>query len=120
MLAHSDVFLTVYSTMVVEAAIHDRPIVSACIDAPHGWNRRRKFSLPLSEIGDWPTHDRFRRSGAGRVALDERGLREAVSAYLHQPGADQESRRRFVEREVTFTDGSAGSRTGQHLLSLLG
>ena len=119
MLAHSDVFLTVYSTMVVEAAVHDRPIVSACIDAPRGWNRRRKYSLPLSRIGDWPTHDRFRRAGAGRVALNERDLRQAVAGYLANPEADRPARRAFLEREITYTDASAGRRTGEYLLHLL-
>lgn len=119
MMAHADVFLTVYSTMVVEAAIHDRPIVSLCLDAPGGWNTERKYSLPLSRIGDWPTHQRFRRSGAGRVALREEALREAVNAYLEDPVADGAARRSFVEREVTFTDGSAGKRTGEWVLGLL-
>jgi hypothetical protein len=119
MLAHSDVFLTVYSTMVVEAAVHDRPIVSACIDAPRGWNRRRKYSLPLSKIGDWPTHDRFRRAGAGRVALNERELRQAIDDYLGNPGADAPARRAFLEREITYTDASAGRHTGEYLVGLL-
>ncbi|RPJ45661.1 MAG: hypothetical protein EHM21_09225, partial [Chloroflexi bacterium] len=30
MMAYSDIFLTVYSTMVVETALHDRPIISVC------------------------------------------------------------------------------------------
>jgi hypothetical protein len=124
MMAHADVFLTVYSTMVVEAAIHDRPIVSVCIDAPRGWGytRRfylRKYSLRLSRIGDWPTHDRFRRSGAGRVVFDRRQLAEAVETYLRDPAMDQEARRAFVKREITYTDGSAGRRTAGALLSLM-
>jgi hypothetical protein len=124
MMAHADVFLTVYSTMVVEAAIHDRPIVSVCIDAPRGWGyvRRfylRKYSLKLSRIGDWPTHDRFRRSGAGRVVFGREQLAEAVGAYLRDPSADREARRAFVEREVTFTDGSAGRRTAHALTALM-
>jgi hypothetical protein len=124
MMAHADVFLTVYSTMVVEAALHDRPIVSVCIDAPRGWGytRRfylRKYSLPLSRIGDWPTHDRFRRSGAGRVVLNRDELAQAVAAYLRDPKRDQEARRAFVHQEVTFTDGTAGRRTAHILLSLL-
>ncbi len=124
MMAHADVFLTVYSTMVVEAAIHDRPIVSVCIDAPRGWGyvRRfylRKYSLPLSKIGDWPTHDRFRKSGAGKVVYSKTQLREAINETLNHPGADAENRRSFIEREVVFTDGSAGRKTGEYLLSLL-
>jgi len=124
MMAHADVFLTVYSTMVVEAAVHDRPIVSVCIDAPRGWGYVRKFylrkySLPLSKIGDWPTHDRFRKSGAGEVVYSKDQLREAIDRYLLDPSRDREQRRSFVERETTYTDGSAGRRTGEYLLSLL-
>jgi hypothetical protein len=119
MLAHSDVFLTVYSTMVVEAAVHDTPIISVCIDAPGGWNRRRKYSLPLSRIGDWPTHARFREANAGLVVYSESQLRQAIDAYLKDPGSESGARRAFVEREITYTDGSAGRRTADFLLSLL-
>ena len=120
MLAHADVFATVYSTMVVEAAIHDRPIVSACLDAPGGWNWPRKYSLPLSEIGGWPTHDRFRRAGAGKVALTASDLEQAVRACLAAPHAEAAQRAAFVQREITYTDGSAGKNTAGYLLSLLG
>ncbi len=120
MMAYSDVFLTVYSTMVVEAAIHDRPIVSVCLDAPGGWNQPGRFSLALSKIGDWPTHQRFRQAGAGRVALNEFELREAINLYLNDPLLDQEKRQSFIKNEVTFVDGSAGRRTGEYLLSKIG
>jgi hypothetical protein len=119
MMAYSDVFTTVYSTMVVEAAIHDRPIISVCIDTPGGWKTPRKFSLPLSKIGSWPTHQRFRLSGAGRVVSSELTLKEALNYYLDNPGADQDKRSAFIQRECTFTDGSAGHRTGEFFLSLL-
>jgi CDP-glycerol glycerophosphotransferase (TagB/SpsB family) len=119
MMAYSDVFLTVYSTMVVEAAIHDRPIVSVVIDAAGGWNQAGRFSLALSKIGDWPTHERFRLSHAGRVATNEEQLRDAVNYYLSNPAADREKRRRFVLDECSTADGSAGKRTGEFLYSLL-
>jgi hypothetical protein len=119
MMAHSDVFLTVYSTMVVETAIHNRPIVSVCLDTPGGWNIPRKYSLPLSEIGNWPTHDRFRHSGFGRIAMNKNDLRDNINFYLQTPDADAEKRLAFIQRECTFIDGSAGKHTGQYLLSLI-
>ncbi|HEY9075498.1 MAG TPA: hypothetical protein VIO61_03070 [Anaerolineaceae bacterium] len=119
MMAYADVFLTVYSTMVVETAIHDRPIVSVCLDTPGGWNTPGKFSLSLSEIGEWPTHQRFRQAQAGRVTLDERGLREAINLYLNAPQTDSAQRRKFIQDECTFTDGSAGKRTGEFLAMLV-
>jgi CDP-glycerol glycerophosphotransferase (TagB/SpsB family) len=119
MMAWSDVFLTVYSTMVVETAIHDRPIVSVTIDTPGGWNRKDVYSLPLTAIGDWPTHQRFRQAGAGRVADNPQKVREVVNFYLKNPDADSHKRVKFIQDECTFTDGSAGARTGRYLLSLL-
>ena len=117
MMAHSDVFTTVYSTMVVEATIHKRPIVSVCIDSPTGWPG--KYTLPLSKIGGWPTHSRFRESGAGREALNEVQLEQAISFFLENPNADKLSRQTFIERECTYTDGSAGKHTADFLLSKL-
>ncbi len=119
MMAYSDVFLTVYSTMVVEAAIHDRPIVSVCFDAPGGWNQPGRFSLPLSRIGEWPTHQRFRVAGAGRVALTQDALQAAVDYYLMNPTADHERRQDFIKSECTFTDGCSGKRVGRWLLDKL-
>lgn len=116
MMAHADVFVTVYSTMVVEASAHQAPVVSACIDSPVGWPHN--FTLPLSRIGDWPTHSRFRDSDAGRVAYDKAQLREALNFYLQQPEAHLAARKAFIQREVTYTDASAGRRTGEYFLSL--
>ncbi len=117
MMAYSDVMVTVYSTMVVEASIHGTPVVSLCIDSPEGWPGR--FTLPLSQIGGWPTHLRFRQSGAGQEAVDQESLRAAINRYLEQPGIDQDARDAFIARECTYTDGKAAKHTSEFLLSLL-
>lgn len=117
MMAYSDVFLTVYSTMCVEASFQESPIVSVCIDSSTGWSG--KYWVPMSQIGVWPTHSRFRTSGAGRVALDQTELRDAINTYLHNPETSLEEQRRFKMRECTYTDGSSGRRTVEFLLGLL-
>ena len=119
MMAHSDVLVTVYSTMLVETAVHDTPMVAAVIDAPGGWNRLRKYSLSLKKIGDWPTHQRFRQAKAGRVAANPTELGEAINAYLQKRELDAQERRRFVEREITYTDAGAGERTAAYILQVL-
>ncbi len=117
MMAHSDIFLTVYSTMCVEASFQKRPIISVCIDAPQGYPG--KFWVPMSQIGVWPTHSRFRTSGAGKIALEQGELLQALNYYLENPQADLESQKCFLEQECTYTDGSAGRRTAQFILSVL-
>ena len=117
MMAHSDIFLTVYSTMCVEASFQERPIVSVCIDSTTGYPG--KYWVPMSQIGVWPTHSRFRTSGAGRVVYNPAELREAVNHYLQNPRADLEAQRRFLKQECTYIDGTAGKRTAEFFLSLL-
>ncbi|HSL27700.1 MAG TPA: CDP-glycerol glycerophosphotransferase family protein [Anaerolineales bacterium] len=119
MMAHSDVLVTVYSTMVVETAVHDTPIVAAVIDVPGGWNQPKKFSLSLKEIGNWPTHKRFRDARAGRVASNEKELCEAINLYLKDSSLEAGERRKFIEDEITFTDGTSGRRTAEFILKVL-
>ena len=117
MMAYSDVMVTVYSTMVVEASIHGTPVISLCVDDPAGWPG--KFTLPLTEISGWPTHQRYRDSGAGRETLNAEELREAINRYLDDPQADLQARTDFIARECTHTDGHAGRHTAEFLLKLL-
>ncbi len=119
MMAHSDVMVTVYSTMLVETAVHDTPMIAAVIDTPGGWNRHRKYSLSLKRIGNWPTHKRFREARAGRVAANRIELCEAINSYLKDPLIDSSERRQFVQQEITYTDATAGRRTAEYILHVL-
>ena len=116
MMAYSDVMVTVYSTMVVEASMHGTPVISLCIDSKEGWPG--KYTLPLTEIGGWPTHQRYRESKAGREATDLDSLRFSLNHYLVMPDADQDARIAFLKRECSYLDGTAGIHTAQFLSSL--
>jgi hypothetical protein len=105
--------------MLVETAVHDTPMIAATIDTPGGWNKPKKFSLSLKEIGDWPTHKRFRDAKAGRVAENENELRDALNMYLKDKTVDAKERRKFIENEITVTDASSGKRTAEYILSVL-
>jgi hypothetical protein len=117
MMAHSDIFLTVYSTMVVEAAFQGTPTIGVAIDSPVGWPGH--YSVPMTEIGVWPTHSRFRTSDGGQVANTPEALRAAVDRYLQSPAVDREAQGQFLQREVTFTDGTSGEQAAKFYLSLL-
>ena len=117
MMGLADIFLTVYSTMCVEASFQESPIISVCIDSKNGWPG--KYWLPMSQIGIWPTHSRFRASGAGRVATNETELCEAINLYFANPKADLQAQKKFVLQECTYIDGSAGRSTAEYFISLL-
>jgi CDP-glycerol glycerophosphotransferase (TagB/SpsB family) len=105
--------------MLVETAVHDTPMIAAVIDTPGGWNARGKYSLALRDIGTWPTHQRFREANAGRIARDDEQLRSRLDEYLSKPELDRAERRKFVQEEITYLDGSAGRRTARFILGLL-
>jgi len=68
--------------MVVETAIHDKPIISVTIDTPGGWNMKDVYSLPLTAIGDWPTHQRFRNREQGGWLPASPGARNGPTSTL--------------------------------------
>lgn len=118
MLAHCDVLISIYSTMVLEAALHDKPVVSACIDTPEGWPEN--FWIPLSEIPGWPTAKRVNECGAARTAFTEEEMVSHLNAYLANPTLDAAGRRKFIEQELTYLEaGQATHETADYLLSLL-
>jgi CDP-glycerol glycerophosphotransferase (TagB/SpsB family) len=117
MMAHSDVFVTVYSTMAVEASVLEKPVVALTIDSVAGWTD--KYYLPLSQISGWPTHDRFRKSNSGKVASTQEELQQWLNYYLEYPQADLIERSKFVQDECTYVDGSAGKRTAKNILAMM-
>ena len=56
--------------------------------------------MPLSKIGNWPTHLRFRQSGSGRVVHDQEKLKSAINYYLTHPNADEEKRRKQMSIDL--------------------
>jgi hypothetical protein len=117
MLAHSDVLASIYSTMVLEAALHDRPVVSVCIDAPEGWPGH--YWIPLHEVPNWPTAARVNKLGASRNAFTTEELVKVLNDYLVDPGLDAEGRQRFAKQELTYLNGESTGKTAQFLLSLV-
>jgi hypothetical protein len=118
MLAHCDVCISIYSTMVLEAALHDKPIVSVCMEAPGGW--QDYFWVPLSEVPRWPTASRVNACHASRTAFTAEETAKAINAYLADPSLDADGRRKFVEQELTFLEpGEASRKTAAIILSLL-
>jgi len=118
MLAYCDVLVTIYSTMVLEAAIKDKPLISCCIDSPTGW--KDNFWIPLHDVPGWPTAARVNKTGAGTNAFTSEQLVAALEAYLSHPELHRENRRRFVEQELTYLNGESTEVTANYLLKLLG
>lgn len=113
-LHHSDVVLNVASTMAIEAAIFDTPVVNIGFDGRPGSN------AALMQWHYGSTHfQKVVRSGAVRIAQSAGEMIELVNHYLANPAADAEGRRRIVAEQCEFTDGRSAERVAGEIVRQL-
>lgn len=111
---HADVIVNLASTLTLDAALCDRPVVNIDMDL----SPERSFEVPISQY--YTDYDHYRtvmESGAVRLACSPEELMAHVSAYLRDPGLEREGRRRLVDLWCGPFDGQAGSRLAAALLS---
>lgn len=104
---HSAINVNVASTMTVDFALRDRPVVNVAFDVA----TPPPFPRPLWNF--YYEFDHYRlvvELGAARFARSPEELSAHVNAYLADPSLDREARRRLVEREVMMPLGDAGRR----------
>jgi hypothetical protein len=94
---HADLNVNMASTMTLDFAIHDKPVVNVAFDTVNP----PRFGVPY-----WEYYYRFEHYrpvvelGAARFARSPEELAEHVNVYLDDPSLDWEGRSRFVELEV--------------------
>ncbi len=104
---HSNVNINVASTMTLDFAIQDKPVVNLAYDV----GGAMPFGMSLYDFHY--TFEHYRpvvELGAARVARSVEELAGHVNAYLRDPSLDREGRRRLVELEVGAPVGSASER----------
>lgn len=117
MLYHSDVVVTGASSIAIDAAILDKPIVCVAFDGD-----AHKPPLPYWESAqrfyDHYTHfEELVKTGGVSVAYSVEELQQYILRYLADASADKKGRYDIVKRFVGNLDGRAGYRLAQHLIS---
>lgn len=113
--AHADMNVNVASTMTLDFALRDKPVVNIGFDVDvdgrsRPWLQYYSFDhyLPVVEFG------------AARVARSPEELAEHVNAYLRDPSLDREGRKKLVELEVGVSVGKASERVVEALGKIAG
>lgn len=113
---HSDVVISGLSTMTIDAAIFDKPVIIVGFDGyckvPYDQSVRRYFE-----------YDYFRpifRSGGARLAESVEDFKKFLSLYLEHPETDADGRRRIVEEQCGFTDGKSSERISGMICEIIG
>jgi len=120
LLRYSDVMLNVFSTMNLEGAIFDTPIINICFE---GERTGQYDNMPRVDIkiDEMQTHNqRIVKTGGIRLARDKDELIGLINMYLKDPEMDREGRAKIVRDECGPNQGCAGSIIGKHISKLLG
>jgi hypothetical protein len=119
LLRSTDVLVNIYSTMNIEGAIFDVPLVNARIEDKEMLYEAHvdaRFDIRIDHDSD---HNlRIVNSGGTRVASTPEELVAAVAAYLADRTLDQRGRQRIVEQEVGPNRGNAGRAIGTRIFEL--
>jgi hypothetical protein len=113
LLRHSDVVVTSFSTVMLEACIFDRPVVNVAFA-----RYSERMGQPYTAVANYAHLKRILEAGGTRTATTAEELLALVNDYLRRPEMDADGRARIRERECGPYPGTAGARIGNHLLQL--
>ena len=112
---HSDVIVNVASTIAIEAAIFDTPVVNVSFDGEEPC----EFERSARRYYRFTHYVNITRHGAVRVAETPDELIAHVGRYLQDPALDRDGRRKVVLEQCQFLDGRSAERVANAVVSEL-
>jgi hypothetical protein len=113
---HADVVVNLSSTVTVDAAIFDRPVVNLDYDPEPG---RPRQALVKEVNHRWTHFKPIAESGGVWLANVPEEVVAAVRTYLAHPGLHREGRRWIAEYVCGYLDGRCGERMAEAILDFV-
>ena len=104
---HCDVLVNLFSTVAIDAAIFDRPVVNLDYD-PGPEKRMQAMIKDVNHV--WSHFKPITESGGMWTVQSNEAMVEAVRAYLKDPSLHRERRRWIAEYVCGHLDGRCGER----------
>lgn len=114
-LRHADATVIGYSTMVLEAAVLDKPLISPSFDGYH----ERPFNRSIKRFELREHFQDILKTGALKQARNFDDLFRFLNEYLKNPHLDADKREKLREIALYKTDGKASERVVEELLRVL-
>jgi hypothetical protein len=109
LLRSADVVVNIFSTINLEGAIFDKPLVNVCFECPdtmYACDKTPRFNIGIDIRA---THnERLVSLGGVRMVHYPAELVAAINVYLADPSQDRQGRRRVVEEELGPNRGRSG------------
>ena len=113
---HADVVVNLSSTVTVDAALFDKPVVNVNYD-PSPAKTQESLIKDVNSV--WSHFRPIAESGGVALVCDPEELVEAVKAYLKHPDLHREKRRWMAEYVCGYTDGKCGERLAGAILDFV-
>lgn len=110
-LRYSDVVINTISTLSIDAAIFDKPVINVRFDADPNVPPKHSVNLVIQ-------HDHYKAiedSGGVTLAWNMQELLDAIDRYLKDPSLDHEGRQRMVREQIGIIDDKAGKRVADFI-----
>jgi hypothetical protein len=103
---HSDVIVQVSSTIAIEAAMFDTPVVNIAFDG----DSTLPFARSAKRYTQFTHWQNVSATGSVREAATPEQMIELIATYLANPELDRDGRRKVVVEQCQFLDGRAAER----------
>lgn len=114
---YADVIVNVASTVAIDAAVLDRPVVCIGFDDP---KKSLTYWERVNRLHDSFDHyEHLHSTGATKIANSPEELGEMINQYLDDANLDHDGRMRAREEFVAPFDGGAGERVAKNLLDAM-
>ncbi len=114
---HSDVVVNLSSTVTIDAAIFDRPVVNLNFD-PHPEQADQQLIKEVNH--EWSHFKPIAESGGVWLANDFSELEAAIKTYLKDSSLHSEQRKWIVDHVCGFSDAKCGERMAEAILDFAG
>jgi CDP-glycerol glycerophosphotransferase (TagB/SpsB family) len=114
-LMHSDLVINLGSTVSIDAAVFNRPII--CVNFDFRGERPYKYSM--KRMYDFDHYRKLVELGGIRLSESREALITDINAYLKNPELDKAGRQNIVDKQCYFRDGQSGARIANHILSFI-
>jgi len=115
LLYHSDLVITSYSTIVIEAGIFDKPVININYDG----HQNRSYWCSNQRVRECEFYQGIVKTKGERGVNNQEELVQAINEYLKNPELDREGRAKMVKEQCYFTDGRSGERMAKFILKII-
>ena len=117
-LFHSDLVINYGSTITIDAAFFDKPIIIVAFDGFDDYGKK-PYLQSVRRFLDFTHIKKMLKTGCCRIAKNKEDLVKYIEAYLADPWLDKEDRDRLVADQVGVKDAGSGKRIADFVLNVL-